>query len=309
MNSNFEYYKVFYFVSKYRNLTRAARALRTSQPAVTRTIRNLENDLGCRLFIRSKTGMSHTPEGDALFKYVAEGCSQFFRGETILGNMVSLEKGSIYISATETVLHCGLFNAMEEFKEKYPGVHFKILNNSSGDSVRMLKEGRVDMAIVSGSVETESPLRRYILREYRDILIGGTEFLLPYTGKVSLGELADCPWVSLVKGSFTRKFIEEYFSSWGLLFKPDIEVDTTDMIVMAVKHNMGIGFIPPEFARDAIRKGELSEIEIEEPVPCREIALIYDTEAPQSEAAKEFRRFLKGYKDIVEQRKNGFRVY
>ena len=49
MNSNFEYYKVFYYVSKYENLTKAAAVLKTSQPAVTRTIHNLENVLGCRL--------------------------------------------------------------------------------------------------------------------------------------------------------------------------------------------------------------------------------------------------------------------
>ena len=49
MNSNFEYYKVFYYVAKYENLTKASSVLKTSQPAVTRTIHNLENELGCRL--------------------------------------------------------------------------------------------------------------------------------------------------------------------------------------------------------------------------------------------------------------------
>ena len=60
MNANFEYYKVFYYVSKYENLTKAASVLKTSQPAVTRTIHNLENILGCRLFTRSKSGMKLT---------------------------------------------------------------------------------------------------------------------------------------------------------------------------------------------------------------------------------------------------------
>ena len=65
MNLNFDYYKVFYYVSKYGSLTRAAHVLMTSQPAVTRTIHNLENELGCRLFIRSKTGVELTPEAPA----------------------------------------------------------------------------------------------------------------------------------------------------------------------------------------------------------------------------------------------------
>ena len=64
MDTNFEHYKVFYYVAKYGNLTKAAAVLKTSQPAVTRTIHNLENILGCRLFIRSKSGMKLTPEGN-----------------------------------------------------------------------------------------------------------------------------------------------------------------------------------------------------------------------------------------------------
>ena len=90
MNSNFEYYKVFYYVSKYNNITRAAQALRTSQPSITRTIQNLEDELGCRLFIRSKSGMTHTSEGAVLFRYISEGCAQFQKGENALSNMLSL---------------------------------------------------------------------------------------------------------------------------------------------------------------------------------------------------------------------------
>ena len=91
MNSNFEYYKVFYYVSKYENLTKAAAVLKTSQPAVTRTIHNLENVLGCRLFTRSKSGMKLTPEGKIFYEYVAAGCAQFFKAEDNLNNLISLE--------------------------------------------------------------------------------------------------------------------------------------------------------------------------------------------------------------------------
>nr|WP_303243514.1 LysR family transcriptional regulator [uncultured Blautia sp.] len=82
MNTNFEYYKVFYYVSKYENLTKAAAVLKTSQPAVTRTIHNLENMLGCRLFTRSKSGMKLTPEGKFFYQYVAAGCAQFFNNRS-----------------------------------------------------------------------------------------------------------------------------------------------------------------------------------------------------------------------------------
>ena len=292
MNANFEYYKVFYYVSKYENLTKAAAVLKTSQPAVTRTIHNLENILGCRLFIRSKSGMKLTPEGRIFYEYVAAGCAQFFKGEDNLNNLISLENGTIYISATETALHCYLFQAMESFNARYPNVHFKILNNSTKKSIHIVKEGNVDFAVVSAPFHIEKPLKKQILREYHDILISGKRYSELKGKQLSINQLSKYPWISLTSEAITRKFLNQYFEKNGLKFEPDIELATTDMILPAVRHNLGIGFIPPEFAIDDLDSEEIFEIHVQETFPERNITLIYDTEYPQSIAAKEFLKFL-----------------
>ena len=295
MNSNFEYYKIFYYVAKYENLTKAATALKTSQPAVTRTIHKLEGELGCRLFTRSKTGMKLTPEGRTFYGYVAAGCAQFFKGENDLSNLISLENGTIYISATETALHCYLFQAMEEFNSLYPNVRFKILNNSTTESVNAVKEGKVDLAFVSANLQVVKPLRMKILRKYRDILIAGMRFEELKAGKeeLSLKELVSYPWISLTAETITRRFLNEYFEKNGLTFMPDMELATTDMILPAVRHNLGLGFIPAEFADAELESGQVFEIKVKEKLPERNIILIYDMEYPQSIAAKEFQKFLK----------------
>ena len=295
MNSNFEYYKIFYYVAKYENLTKAATALKTSQPAVTRTIHKLEGELGCRLFTRSKTGMKLTPEGRTFYGYVAAGCAQFFKGENDLSNLISLENGTIYISATETALHCYLFQAMEEFNSLYPNVRFKILNNSTTESVNAVKEGKVDLAFVSANLQVAKPLRMTILRKYRDILIAGMRFEELKAGKeeLSLKELVSYPWISLTAETITRRFLNEYFEKNGLTFAPDMELATTDMILPAVRHNLGLGFIPAEFADAELKSGQVFEIKVKEKLPERNIVLIYDMEYPQSIAAKEFQKFLK----------------
>lgn len=295
MNSNFEYYKIFYYVAKYENLTKAATALKTSQPAVTRTIHKLEGELGCRLFTRSKTGMKLTPEGRTFYGYVAAGCAQFFKGENDLSNLISLENGTIYISATETALHCYLFQAMEEFNSLYPNVRFKILNNSTTESVNAVKEGKVDLAFVSANLQVAKPLRMKILRKYRDILIAGMRFEELKAGKeeLSLKELVSYPWISLTAETITRRFLNEYFEKNSLTFTPDMELATTDMILPAVKHNLGLGFIPAEFADSELKSGQVFEIKVKEKLPERNIILIYDMEYPQSIAAKEFQKFLK----------------
>lgn len=60
--------------------------------------------------------MKLTPEGEVFYEYIAAGCAQFFKAESNLSDMLSLENGTIYVSATETALHCYLFQAMESFR-------------------------------------------------------------------------------------------------------------------------------------------------------------------------------------------------
>ena len=95
MNASFDYYKVFYYVAKYSNFTKAASVLLSSQPSVTRSIQNLESELGCRLFIRSKHGVTLTPEGKLLYRYVAPACERILRGEEELGLALGLHGGSV----------------------------------------------------------------------------------------------------------------------------------------------------------------------------------------------------------------------
>lgn len=104
MAANFEYYKIFYYVAKYQNFTLAAKALLSSQPSVSRCMQALETELGCRLFVRTKRGVSLTAEGEQLYKYVAPACEQIFKGEENIGGTLGYQNGSVYIGVTETAL-------------------------------------------------------------------------------------------------------------------------------------------------------------------------------------------------------------
>ena len=76
-----DYYRIFYYVAQCRSFTKAAELLDNSQPNITRCMNNLENELDCRLFVRSNRGVSLTPEGEKLFHYVAAGYKQILAGE------------------------------------------------------------------------------------------------------------------------------------------------------------------------------------------------------------------------------------
>ena len=68
MNINLDLYKVFYHVAKNKNITKAANELNITQPGISKAIKNLEEQLGCSLFIRTKTGVILTEEGKVFYE-------------------------------------------------------------------------------------------------------------------------------------------------------------------------------------------------------------------------------------------------
>ena len=157
MNASFDYYKVFYYVAKYSNFTKAASVLLSSQPSVTRSIQNLESELGCRLFIRSKHGVTLTPEGKLLYRYVAPACERILRGEEELGLALGLHGGSVSIGATETALHCLLLDRLTQFQKEHPDVKIRISNGPSAQVLSDMKEGRTDLAVIPTPFQIEKP--------------------------------------------------------------------------------------------------------------------------------------------------------
>ena len=215
------------------------------------------------------------------------------KGEQTLTNLLSLEEGSITISATETALHCCLLQAMEQFTALHSKVTFRILNMSSSESIRALSQGRADMAMISSlPFAMEEPFVAHTVHTYTDILIGGQKYMHLKAKTMTLTELSAYPWVSLTQDAISRKFLNTYFAEHGLLFSPAVELGTTDLILSAIEHNLGIGFLPPEFARQALRAGTVGKIMIPEEMPSRRVLLVYDAEYPQSVASAAFRKFI-----------------
>ena len=106
MNIPLDYYRVFYYAAKYRNLSQAAAALYSSQPNVTRTIHLLEQALGCPLFLRSNRGVTLTPEGELLYSHAAQAMIHLESAEEELIAQTQMHQGTVSIGASEVALRC-----------------------------------------------------------------------------------------------------------------------------------------------------------------------------------------------------------
>lgn len=164
MYISYDYYRVFYYVAKYGNITQAAKQLLNNQPNLTRSIKNLEAELGCALFSRSNRGMRLTPEGERLYEHIRIAFEHIEAGETEITESRNLQKGTVYIAASEVALRCLLLPVLKNYRTLYPGVHIRISNHSTPQAITALKDGIADIAFVTTPTErsvklTETPIR------------------------------------------------------------------------------------------------------------------------------------------------------
>lgn len=292
MDINFEYYKIFYYVAKYKNITRAAAALGSNQPNVTRVMKLLEEGLHCKLLVREARGVMLTEEGEKLYAHVEIAFHQLLKAQEEIGFQMLDGTGTVEIGATETALHLFLLDVLRTFKEAYPKVRIKIHNHTTPQILRSLAYGKLDLAVVTTPFEASGQLVSKRLTGFREILVGGAQYEKAGSVPWDLQDLTEYPWVGIGAGTATCELYREYFFRQNVNIEPDTEVATSDLLIPLIRAGMGIGFVPERMAQPYLKKGELVQIPLTCELPKREIGLVYDSGRGKSAAAEELRKYL-----------------
>ena len=143
MNVNFELYRVFYTVANTGNITKAAEELMISQPAISKSIKNLEEQLGGQLFIRTKRGVILTEEGKEFYKYISHALEYIYNAENRFTDLINLNVGTIKIGVSTTLTREFLIPYLEEFHEKYPKIDIEIITTLTSELIPKLKKGLI----------------------------------------------------------------------------------------------------------------------------------------------------------------------
>ena len=290
MYVDWEYYKIFYYVARYQNFTKAARVLGSNQPNITHMMNKLEEQLHCVLFIRSNRSVTLTPEGEILYARIALAAVQIQDAEEELSASAALAHGSISISATETALNICLSGRLREFHAQYPGIRLRLSNHSTPQEVQAVRNGEVDFAVVTTPTEADSELKMVPLMPFKEILVGGPTFVPLAERMLTLRELADYPLIMLDNESVTHTFYRRFFLERSAELKPDIEAATTDQLLTLVRSELGLAFVPEPMARGNLHRKCI--VQLQEAIPPRSICLVYDQHRPLNTAAREFQRQL-----------------
>ena len=131
MNISYDYYRVFYYVAKYKSFTGAASALLNNQPNITRMMKKLEEELGCTLFVRQRYGVTLTPEGEKLYGHISIAFEHILRCEQEIAKDRSMQSGIVTIASSEIALHCVLLPALKNYRKAYPGIRIRVSKHST----------------------------------------------------------------------------------------------------------------------------------------------------------------------------------
>lgn len=293
MDINFEYYKIFYYVAKYGNITKAAAALGSNQPNVTRIMKLLESQLNCRLFIREARGVSLTEEGERLYSHVEIACRHLQNGQEEIYRLGSLQCGTVEIGVTETALHLFLLHKLRGFKAEYPAMRIRIHNHATPEILKQLISGRLDFAVITMPFELPKTVTGEKVLDFEEILVGGPQYQGLCRNPLELVEIKKYPWIGLGIGSATYELYRNFFIEHRIDIEPDMEVATSDLMLPLIESNLGIGFVPKQLALPLLEEGKLVQIPINCRLPQHSIQLVSDKERGKSLAADTFYKYVK----------------
>lgn len=298
MHISLDAYRVFYYVAKHRSFTKAAEILYSNQPNVTRSIKNLENALGCTLFVRTSRSVQLTPEGEALFTHIGPAIQQIRAGEETVQLHSTMQSGAIRIGASELALHRVLLPVLEVFRREYPGIRLQILNSNSQQAVSALKDHLVDFSLLTPPIDVSDAFQRTDLTTFREVPVCGKAYEHLKGRTLALEQLATNPMISLCRGSSTHRLYSDWFRENGLVFSPDIEAATADQILPMVQANLGVGFIPEHAAKEAACAGNIMILTLDQNPPERTICLLKQKATPLSIAAGKLEAMLLEYVEL-----------
>ena len=297
MNQNLSSYRIFYTVANTGNISKAAKELYISQPAISKSIQKLEESVGCKLFSRSSRGVVLTDEGKLLYEHVSEAFETLTMGEEKLKRSIELGVGHLKIGVSSTLCKYLLLPYLKEFIRQNPHISISISCQSTNDTLKLLEDNKIDIGLI-GKPENLQNIHFDFLEEIEDIFVAAKDYLrnLKARGIQKDHILQSSTLMLLDKNNMTRQYIDDYLQENQIIIKDSIDISDMDLLIDFARIGVGVACVIKNFVREDLENGTLVEIPLGFPIHKREVGFAYKTTTKPSKSLAEFIHFYKTYR-------------
>ena len=290
MKTKLDYFRIFYETARYASFSTAAKHLYISQSAISQCIHQLESDLDTVLFVRSRRGVTLTNEGNLLFQKIESAIQSIEQGETLLARLHHLDSGSLTIAAGDTITTHYLLPYLEQFHAIYPGIRIEMANSYSDQMLRLVKEGKAELAFVNMPASDDELCIEPCFKIH-DIFVCGArhDIKQSYTWE----EISEESLILLEENSSSRRFINNQFRDKGITLKPQIEMAAHDLLIRFASIHLGVSCVIEEFSRESLEQGLITPMKLTPPLPSRSIGYAYARNTPLSPASQAFLKLIR----------------
>ncbi len=291
---NLELFRVFYTVAKCGSLTKAAEDLYISQPAVSQAIKQLEGQLGGKLFNRTHRGMELSETGGKqIFSYVEKALKLFDEAESKYSELKDTATGVVKICASDTVSTHFLLPYIKKYHEKYPDVNLILQNCTSAETIELLRTKKGNVGFVNLPIDDSEINLLSNVMQLHDTFVCSERFIELTKDTVDLKRLQDYPLLMLELSTATRQAIVGFAHSHGIHLHPEIELASLELMTELAKNGIGIACIPREFVMHELNEEKsLLEIKTNPALPTRAIGMALPKDENLTFAVKEFIKLI-----------------
>ena len=291
MEQNLSLYYIFHCVAEAGNISKAAKQLFISQPAVSKSIQSLEENLKLTLFIRSSRGVKLTEEGKLLHEYTKSAFDTLRRAEESLRQIQELGIGHLRIGASTTLCKYLLLPYLDRFVKEYPHIKITITNQSSSHTCKLLDNNLVDVGLVARPAGDSFHFLR--VGQIEDIFVASRTYLDNLSLRENKGDLFSTANIMLLdEENVSRKYIDRYFKENAIEPNHILELSSMDLLIEFAKTSLGVACVIKEFVHQELTDGTLIQIPLEIPVNKREVGFSYPKNAFLSDSMQKFMNYI-----------------
>ena len=285
-------FEVFLAIARARSFRRAAEALHLSQPALSQHVRELETELGARLFDRLARSVALTDAGHVFAEHATRLLTTLTDARQAIQDLQGLERGSLTIGASTTPGIYVLPRLLGAFRQRYPGIELTLRLGNSERIERMVRANELDLGLVGGhqACPGEACLNAGFPDELRLVVPPGHGWA---SGReIAPGRLADEPLLMREPGSATRELTERTLRAAGVRYREGLVLEHPEGIKQAVIAGLGVAFLSVHAVRGEAATGRLHLLRLRGLRLERHFHLLHHEARTLSASARAFRDLL-----------------